>query len=717
MTIGGPVARSTTGPVARVLSALGPNAKIRATPSGYLALCPAHEDHRASLSIGVGDDGRVLLKCHAGCNNPTITATIGLKMRDLMPDSPTHMFAPRRRLVAAYTYTDEAGEPLFQVCRFEPKDFRQRHRAKPGEKADREGWAWTTAGIRRVLYNLPALVPAVAASRASPDVPPIWVVEGEKDADALVQLGAIATTSPGGAQKWRSEYAATLAGARVVVIADKDQPGRAHAAMVAASVPGAKVVEVPVGKDAADWIASGAKLADFEQLAAEAPVWTPPAAETSDAPQITLTPPPPPTPIGDGRVVIPGVVPNSIASIEVLLRDHRDLIFGSDDPIRLNRLSEEIDVGAQPWDLEELATEVRISTENNVHCETKKLDEQGRPVMAMLRLVEPDVRRVLVRLARQNAYSPVHEWLAALPAVQPGAIALAANEALGLAPGDSLSPILWRKWLIGAVARVYQPGCQLDSVLVLVAPGGGQRKSQSLRALVGPDWYSDTHLDLVGFGRKDAYQQMHRVWVQEIAELESPGGERERARIKSFITSPSDDFRASYDRRVLPHKRSLALAATSNSLAIFAPDDPAYNRRLWAMRIATEIDTDMLAGLRPEIWAEARDAYLAGEPWHLVDDEESALLALSERQGDLAAEADPLGERVVAWAEHIWPAGTEEPIDRLTMTRLLSEGGQLRPGEQTVAAARRVGAAMRAAGWVSYRATTADDRGRAWRRA
>jgi hypothetical protein len=138
------------------------------------------------------------------------------------------------RHVASYDYHDEGGRLLFQTARLFPKDFRQRRPDGNG------GWIWNLGGVRRVLYRLPELL---AAIKKAPDEI-VFVVEGEKDVDRLRELGAVATCNPMGASKWREEYTESFRGAETVcVIADKDQPGRAHAEHVAASLSRARVVK------------------------------------------------------------------------------------------------------------------------------------------------------------------------------------------------------------------------------------------------------------------------------------------------------------------------------------------------------------------------------------------------------------------------------------------------------------------------------------------
>ncbi len=142
-----------------------------------------------------------------------------------------------------------------------PKDFRLR---RPD---GRGGWAWGLGDTRRVLYNLPAVLAAIAAGR------PVYVTEGEKDADAIGRAGAVATCNFEGAAKdgqrpkWRPEYGDVLKGASVTVVADKDPAGYAHAAAVKADLDGkaasVTMVEAAEGKDAADHLAAGHALAEL----------------------------------------------------------------------------------------------------------------------------------------------------------------------------------------------------------------------------------------------------------------------------------------------------------------------------------------------------------------------------------------------------------------------------------------------------------------------
>ena len=115
-------------------------------------------------------------------------------------------------LVKRYDYRDASGSLAYQVERYEnPKTFRQR---RPDGKG---GWVPNIKDVQPILYNLPELL-----SRAGE---PIYLVEGEKDADALMAEGVLATTNSGGAGKWDDSLTESLRGREVIILPDNDEPG------------------------------------------------------------------------------------------------------------------------------------------------------------------------------------------------------------------------------------------------------------------------------------------------------------------------------------------------------------------------------------------------------------------------------------------------------------------------------------------------------------
>lgn len=207
----------------------------------WQAKCPAHDDHNPSLSIGEGDDGRLLLHCFAGCAFPNILTALGLLVNGSGQDRETPLATERPKtakakraygsIVATYDYRDAAGKLLFQKVRFEPKSFGIR---RPDSRRD---WIWGLDDVQPVLYRLPQLIAAETAWQ------PVYICEGEKDCDRLAELGLVATCNFDGAaagqrSKWRPEYNEYLAGRVVYILADNDDAGRAHAESIARNLHG-----------------------------------------------------------------------------------------------------------------------------------------------------------------------------------------------------------------------------------------------------------------------------------------------------------------------------------------------------------------------------------------------------------------------------------------------------------------------------------------------
>lgn len=229
---------------------LGRLERVQKRGANYVARCPAHQDREPSLSVREGDD-RLLLFCHAGCDQDDVLDAIGLDWRDIIYDTQDE---PE----AVYPYTDEGGKLLYEVVRFPGKKFRQR-------KADGD---WHLNGTRRVLYRLPEVLYGIDQGKT------VYLCEGEKDADALRKIGKVATCSPGGASNWRDEYASFLTDATVVIVQDKDEPGRAYADAARRSLEGlAKavyLVEAKEGKDAYDHLVKhGLAVEEFRRATDE----------------------------------------------------------------------------------------------------------------------------------------------------------------------------------------------------------------------------------------------------------------------------------------------------------------------------------------------------------------------------------------------------------------------------------------------------------------
>jgi hypothetical protein len=173
-----------------------------------------------------------------------------------------------------WEYKDEQGETLFVKRRF--KTNTEKGKTYSLHKVDAAGRRQAgLTGARIVPYRLPELINAREAGRA------IYLVEGEKAADALVSIGAIATTSHAGASHWPDDITQYFTGAVVIVVPDCDAPGWKYAKrVVQALLPVAKAIRVldfnlpELGDDAYEWVADGGDRAKLAELAKALPVIT-----------------------------------------------------------------------------------------------------------------------------------------------------------------------------------------------------------------------------------------------------------------------------------------------------------------------------------------------------------------------------------------------------------------------------------------------------------
>jgi len=233
----------------------------RRSGDGWSALCPAHDDRHPSLSIGLGDNGRILLNCHAGCSRAEVLEAMGLSEHDLTLQEASGSRGPA---AVIYEYLDRARQLIYQVLRYVPKSFVARRPDGQG------GWIWNLGGVRRVPYRLPDLIAAVEA--AEPGHREVCVAEGEKDADRLWSTGIPATTNACGGGQWTDDLTQQLKEIGVEVVAvleDNDRAGAKRTEAVARSCHAAglrvKAVELPGlparrekgGEDVSDWLDAG----------------------------------------------------------------------------------------------------------------------------------------------------------------------------------------------------------------------------------------------------------------------------------------------------------------------------------------------------------------------------------------------------------------------------------------------------------------------------
>jgi len=278
--------------------------QIKPTSNGIEALCPAHDDKSASLSITL-ENSKILLYCHTGCTIERICSSLGIEKSDLFAHrdekqinrvpAPQKVESEQKRMKvrintkglvefysnkykkmatesARYSYFNADGKTAYYVIRSDPKDFRP---LTPDGYLDLEG-------VERLPYRLPKLLQGVKESKT------ILLLEGEKDVDRAMDMGLIATTFAGGSGKWRQEYLEYFHGADVVLIPDNDIPGLKGITEIAKKLHGTasriRMIELPGlgprqekhGKDFSDWAElEGNTKNTLEKIISELPEWLP----------------------------------------------------------------------------------------------------------------------------------------------------------------------------------------------------------------------------------------------------------------------------------------------------------------------------------------------------------------------------------------------------------------------------------------------------------
>ena len=244
-----------------------------------------------------------------------------------------------------------------------------------------------------------------------------------------------------------------------------------------------------------------------------------------------------------------------------------------------------------------------------------KLAEEGHKVGKELAI------DCLVQVAHENPYDPVALYLDHVAAtVEPAyigglATAYLRPEDATTGNGPTIYDHMLRCTLIGAVKRVFEPGCKHDTACVLMGDQGA-RKSSFWSALGGA-FFSDALGDI---SSKDDLMVLHRSWIMEWAELDHIMGRKHAGQVKAFLSQSTDLFRVPYGKATEAFPRRGIIVGSTNRSTGFLSDDTG-NRRFWVIPTtrteSSPIDTPQLMVERDAIWSAAVHAYRAKEPNYL----------------------------------------------------------------------------------------------------
>ena len=297
-------------------------------------------------------------------------------------------------------------------------------------------------------------------------------------------------------------------------------------------------------------------------------------------------------------------------------------------------------------------------------------------------------RDAILMEARHCEFHPVRDYLDSLKWDGTARISVWLIDHLG-ADDTALNRAIGRKWLVSAVARVLAPGCKVDTMLILEGVQGAG-KSSALGVLGGA-WFSDHIPDLAS---KDAMLQIQGRWIIEMAEMDAMR-RAETSRLKAFLSTRVDRFRAPYGIAPQDYPRQCVIAGTINPDGNEYLHDATGARRMWPITCGADwpagrkVDLAALARARDQLWAEAVKAYRDGAEWWIAD---SALETAAAEAAENRFAADSWEDRI---ADFI--SGRESVTTAVILEHCIY-GGQS-AGAWKRADETRIGIILRRLGW------------------
>jgi predicted P-loop ATPase len=329
--------------------------------------------------------------------------------------------------------------------------------------------------------------------------------------------------------------------------------------------------------------------------------------------------------------------------------------------LQLNEMTQQIELNGKAGELDIERVYLRLA------------DELGIDIPKQL------ASDVVTVIAQKNAYSPVRDYLNSLTGVEPINLDTLAERYFGT--NDPLHAILFKRTLIALVARVFKPGCKVDTLCILQG-GQGTLKSTLWQTLTSEPWFTDT---LSEGNEKDEKLKLRRYWVLEFSEFETAYKRKEVSQLKAFLSSRIDSLRRPYGKAIEDFPRTSGFVGTTNRTEFL--HDPTGERRYWVIPVLQNIPIKTVEAERDRIWAAAVAAYKAGEQWWLTPEEDKLL-----------AEANEGWQSSDTWEENILKY--LEPRSSCTVGQVLEKVIGLDLGQHGKGEQMRVSDILRRNGWV-----------------
>ena len=232
---------------------------------------------------------------------------------------------------------------------------------------------------------------------------------------------------------------------------------------------------------------------------------------------------------------------------------------------------------------------------------------------------QENTKAAITVVASENSFHPVREMLLQLPPWDGQPRLECVPTSILKTDENPLYGTFFKKTMISMVARVFKPGCDVHTILVLAGPQGVGKSTFMKTMAMNPDWFSCSKLDIKD---KDGRLNLHYVWITELAEIDKVINRvGDDSIMKDFITDPCDLYRSPYAPAPKMHKRSSVMVGTTNEPEFLR--DKTGSRRYWPMTIRGKIDLETMRAVREQLWAEAFHRFNQGEIWWLTEEEEA----------------------------------------------------------------------------------------------
>ena len=546
----------------------------------FQAICPCHDDRKASLTVSEGDKG-IVLHCHTGCVTEDILQKIGLSFADLMYEKQKPVTKRKfdfQNVVSTYVYRNGTRK-----LRDAHKEFIWQHRTADGS------WKAGRNKAAHVLYQ--AGIPQQT----------VYVVEGEKDTDNLSKLGLFCVSAEDGAgksTKWHDSYTDELKGKDVVLIPDNDSIGRQFCEDIAARISpvtnSLRVIdlrklwsELPEKGDVSDLILyyGDDRVTDLLQdLEQAAETWMPTTCFVPDDLSLSKIQ------LEYGGKNNDKVLPTINNFLQIMTHDppYERVFFNQ----MTGRPEIHTDTGIRCWtDADESESKLYIEQNYQMHNDRKHTDA--------LRI-----------FFRQREYHPLMNLVESFEWDRTSRCELFLHEVMKCEDNPYTREVS-RLIFAGGINRLYSPGCKVDSVPVLIGPQGCG-KSTVVNWLALNDDYAALTKNMSG--DQKSIEALLGAWIVEVPEL-AAFKKTDIENLKAFVTCRMDKYRLPFDRNPSVLPRRCIFIGTGNNPRFLT--DKSGNRRFFPVECHSDgndflIYEDAIRIYISQAWAEARERYKAG---------------------------------------------------------------------------------------------------------